>query len=81
MERVHGISITNIEQLKLQNYDLDQLAKQLIEVFFTQVFRDCFFHADMHPGNIWAAQLPNPSNAHPSISCELSKIPWGRKIR
>ncbi len=52
MERVYGICISNIEILKQQDIDLKKLAQHIIEIFFTQVFRDCFFHADMHPGNI-----------------------------
>jgi len=62
MERIYGIPISNIEQLKQQGFNLDQLAKRNIEIFFTQVFRDCFFHADMHPGNILVTEgnLKNP---------------------
>lgn len=61
MERVYGIPISNIEQLKKHGFNLNQLATQGIEIFFTQVFRDCFFHADMHPGNIMIA-LDNPKS-------------------
>lgn len=53
MERIYGIPISNTEQLKKQGVDLKALAERGVEIFFTQVFRDCFFHADMHPGNIW----------------------------
>lgn len=52
MEYIEGISILNNQTLIQQGFNLKQLAKQIIEIFFTQVFRDCFFHADMHPGNI-----------------------------
>jgi ubiquinone biosynthesis protein len=52
MERIYGIPISHIALLKQQGFNLKQLAKQGIEIFFTQVFRDCFFHADLHPGNI-----------------------------
>jgi ubiquinone biosynthesis protein len=61
MERIYGISIANIEQLKQQGFNLKQLAQQCIEIFFTQAFRDCFFHADMHPGNILVSP-DNPKN-------------------
>lgn len=52
MERIYGIPISNTAALKERGFDLKQIAEQGVEIFFTQVFRDCFFHADMHPGNI-----------------------------
>lgn len=55
MERIYGISISNIPELKKQGINLKKLAKRGVEIFFTQVFRDCFFHADMHPGNIFVS--------------------------
>jgi len=55
MERIYGISIANIPELKKQGINLKKLAKRGVEIFFTQVFRDCFFHADMHPGNIFVS--------------------------
>ncbi|RLD08266.1 MAG: ubiquinone biosynthesis regulatory protein kinase UbiB [Chloroflexota bacterium] len=51
-ERIYGIPIGNIEALKQQNVDLERLAEIGVEIFFTQVFKHSFFHADMHPGNI-----------------------------
>lgn len=53
MERIYGIPVSNIDALKQHNIDLKKLAESGVEIFFTQVFRDCFFHADMHPGNIF----------------------------
>lgn len=53
MERVSGISILDIDALKKQGVNLKQLAERAIEIFFTQAFRDSFFHADWHPGNIF----------------------------
>ena len=61
MERVHGICLSDLEMLKHQGFDLKELSARLIEIFFTQVFRDCFFHADMHPGNILVAE-DDPKN-------------------
>jgi ubiquinone biosynthesis protein len=55
MERIYGISISNIIELKKQGINLKKLAERGVEIFFTQVFRDCFFHADMHPGNIFVS--------------------------
>lgn len=55
MERVIGVPISNIEGLKAAGIDLRKLAHNGVEIFFTQAFRDGFFHADMHPGNIFVA--------------------------
>lgn len=56
MEKIHGISILDLQSLKAQDFDLKRIAEILIEVFFTEAFRDCFFHADMHPGNIFVTR-------------------------
>lgn len=53
MERIHGIPISNVETIRAQGIDLKALAERGVEIFFTQVFRHNFFHADMHPGNIF----------------------------
>ena len=55
MERVGGIPISNIQALKDAGIDMRQLAHHGVEIFFTQAFRDGFFHADMHPGNIFVS--------------------------
>jgi len=55
MERMHGIPINQIERLRAAGVDLQRLARQGVEIFFTQVFSDGFFHADMHPGNIYVS--------------------------
>uniref|UniRef100_A0A486XW53 Probable protein kinase UbiB n=1 Tax=Rheinheimera sp. BAL341 TaxID=1708203 RepID=A0A486XW53_9GAMM len=61
MERIYGIPVSNIAALHAQNTNMELLAKRGVEVFFTQVFRDSFFHADMHPGNIFVSR-ENPAN-------------------
>jgi ubiquinone biosynthesis protein len=53
MERIHGTVISDIATLRDKGIDLKQLAERGVEIFFTQVFRHNFFHADMHPGNIF----------------------------
>ena len=53
MERISGTPIGDIEALRAQGIDFKRLAENGVEIFFTQVFRDNFFHADMHPGNIF----------------------------
>ena len=52
MERMTGTPISQVEALRAQGLDIPGLARAGVEIFFTQVFRDGFFHADMHPGNI-----------------------------
>ncbi|HCA27949.1 MAG TPA: ubiquinone biosynthesis regulatory protein kinase UbiB [Betaproteobacteria bacterium] len=52
MERMHGVPISQVQRLRRQEVDISRLAREGVEIFFTQVFRDGFFHADMHPGNI-----------------------------
>jgi len=55
MERMSGTPISQVERLRKQGIDVPKLARSGVEIFFTQVFRDGFFHADMHPGNILVA--------------------------
>lgn len=55
MERIHGIPVSHVDTLQLHDINFKQLAEHGVEIFFTQVFRDSFFHADMHPGNIFVA--------------------------
>ncbi len=55
MERMNGTPISKIEVLRAKGINIEQLAHDGVEIFFTQVFRDGFFHADMHPGNIQVA--------------------------
>jgi ubiquinone biosynthesis protein len=52
MQRMHGTPVSQVAALQEQGVDLQRLARSGVEIFFTQVFRDGFFHADMHPGNI-----------------------------
>ncbi len=56
MERMHGIPISQIAALQAAGISLPSLAAKGVEIFYTQVFRDGFFHADMHPGNILVAR-------------------------
>ena len=58
MERMHGIPISQLDRLRDAGVDLGKLSRDGVEIFFTQVFRDGFFHADMHPGNILVSVAP-----------------------
>lgn len=53
MERIEGISIRELDRLRGMGVDFQVLAERGVEIFFKQTFRDNFFHADMHPGNIF----------------------------
>jgi ubiquinone biosynthesis protein len=55
MERMHGTPISQVDALRAKGIDIPALARAGVEIFFTQVFRHGFFHADMHPGNIFVA--------------------------
>ncbi|OUS28311.1 hypothetical protein A9Q99_12350 [Gammaproteobacteria bacterium 45_16_T64] len=59
MERVYGVPISDVEAIKAAGINLETMAEIGVEIFFTQVFRDNFFHADMHPGNVMVS-LKNP---------------------
>ncbi len=61
MERIHGIIVSHIEELRARGTNIAKLAENGVEIFFTQVFRHNFFHADMHPGNIFV-QTDDPRN-------------------
>lgn len=61
MERVSGIPVKEIATLKARGFNLERLAKRGVRLFYTQVFRDNLFHADMHPGNILVAE-DNPDD-------------------
>ena len=52
MERIYGIPVSDVATLEQNGTNMKLLAERGVQVFFTQVFRDSFFHADMHPGNI-----------------------------
>jgi len=61
MERIHGVRISNRESLEAQGCNFKRLAETSIEIFFTQVFRHNFFHADLHPGNLFV-DCSDPDN-------------------
>jgi len=61
MERIYGIGVAEIDTLNNLGVDMKLLAERGVEVFFTQVFRDSFFHADMHPGNVFV-NANNPAD-------------------
>src|SRR5690625_1718614 len=58
MERMHGVQVSKTQALRDAGVDLPELARKGVEIFFSQVFGDGFFHADMHPGNIYVSAAP-----------------------
>ncbi|MBL0949800.1 MAG: 2-polyprenylphenol 6-hydroxylase, partial [Pseudomonas sp.] len=71
MERIYGIPVTDLATLADQRTDMKLLAERGVEIFFTQVFRDSFFHADMHPGNIFVSTRTPWSPQYIAIDCGI----------
>lgn len=71
MEKIYGIPISNISELKKHNIDMHLLAQRGVQIFFTQVFRDSFFHADMHPGNIFINYKDPKDPQYIGIDCGI----------
>jgi ubiquinone biosynthesis protein len=67
MERMKGIPISQVERLREAGVDIPKLARDGVTIFFTQVFRDGFFHADMHPGNIQVSVEPETFGRYVSL--------------
>jgi len=71
IERIHGIPISDIEALKAAGTNMKTLSERGVEIFFTQVFRDSFFHADMHPGNIFVDVTDPEQPQYIAIDCGI----------
>lgn len=71
MERIYGIPVYNIKKLKNYSMNMKLLAERGMEIFFTQVFRDSFFHGDMHPGNIFISYAQPHNPKYISIDCGI----------
>ena len=67
MERMNGVPINQVERLRAAGVDFAKLARDGVTIFFTQVFRDGFFHADMHPGNIQVSLEPGTFGRYISL--------------
>lgn len=67
MERMRGVPISQVQRLREAGVDIQQLARDGVTIFFTQVFRDGFFHADMHPGNIQVSIEPETFGRYISL--------------
>uniref|UniRef100_T1HSY3 ABC1 domain-containing protein n=2 Tax=cellular organisms TaxID=131567 RepID=T1HSY3_RHOPR len=71
MERIYGIPVSDVEALKANGTNMPLLAERGVQVFFTQVFRDSFFHADMHPGNIFISYEHPENPQYIGIDCGI----------
>jgi len=71
MERIYGIPVTDLDTLRARGTDLKLLAERGVEIFFTQVFRDSFFHADMHPGNIFVDASEPTDPSYIAVDCAI----------
>ena len=71
MERIHGIPVADVGALNAQNTDLKKLAETGVDIFFTQVFDHNFFHADMHPGNIFVSHETPENPKYIAIDCAI----------
>lgn len=71
MERIYGIPVSNIVELETNGTDMKLLAERGVQVFFTQVFRDSFFHADMHAGNIFVNPNHPENPQYIGIDCGI----------
>ena len=67
MERMNGVPIAQLDRLRAAGVDIPKLARDGVTIFFTQVFRDGFFHADMHPGNIQVSLAPETFGRYISL--------------
>lgn len=70
-ERIYGTPVADIASLRAQGVDLKKLAETGVEIFFTQVFNHSFFHADMHPGNIFVARHTPENPQYIAIDCAI----------
>ena len=71
MERIFGIPVTDMDTLRDKGVDLKVLGERGVEIFFTQVFRDSFFHADMHPGNIFVDATDPADPTYIAVDCAI----------
>ncbi len=71
VEKIYGIPITDVDALIAQGTDMKLLAERGVEIFFTQVFKHNFFHADMHPGNIFVSTKHPQRPQYIAIDCAI----------
>ncbi|NLW05913.1 MAG: ubiquinone biosynthesis regulatory protein kinase UbiB [Pseudomonadaceae bacterium] len=70
-ERIYSVPIAELDTIRAHKVNMKKLAERGVEIFFTQVFRDNFFHADMHPGNIFLDTSKPESPRYVAIDCGI----------
>lgn len=70
-ERIYGVPIAELDVIRSHKVNMKKLAERGVEIFFTQVFRDNFFHADMHPGNVFLDTSKPESPRYIAIDCGI----------
>lgn len=71
MERIYGIPVSRVAELQAAGIDLKTLAERGVEIFFTQVFNHSFFHADMHPGNVYVSREHPERPQYIALDCAI----------
>ena len=71
MERIYGIPVSRVAELQSAGIDLKILAERGVEIFFTQVFHHSFFHADMHPGNVYVSSEHPERPQYIALDCAI----------
>lgn len=71
MERIYGIPVSQVEELKAAGINIKKLAETGVQIFFTQVFNHSFFHADMHPGNVFVSREHQENPQYIALDCAI----------
>lgn len=71
MERIYGIPVSQVDELRAAGINIKRLAETGVEIFFTQVFTHSFFHADMHPGNVFVAREHKENPQYIALDCAI----------
>jgi ubiquinone biosynthesis protein len=71
MERIYGIPVSQVDELRAAGINIKRLAETGVEIFFTQVFDHSFFHADMHPGNVYVSREHRENPQYIALDCAI----------
>lgn len=71
MERIYGIPVSQVDELRAAGINIPRLAETGVEIFFTQVFKHSFFHADMHPGNVYVSREHKEEPQYIALDCAI----------
>jgi ubiquinone biosynthesis protein len=71
MERIYGIPVSQLDELRAAGINIKKLAETGVQIFFTQVFRHSFFHADMHPGNVYVSREHRENPQYIALDCAI----------